>query len=115
VSQQTVNESPAHTDYSHLIVASQYFFVGVRKMAGNPQIGRGKYCYEEDDGCHGQLAIPCCVAQNWEPASPICIIRLEIKSTDLFRQNTTYIAISILVWLHVSAPSYTIVRPTFIC
>jgi len=30
---------------------------------------------------------------------------LKIKSNDLFRQNTTtYTTISILVWLHVSAP-----------
>jgi len=38
------------------------------------------------------------------------------KSTGLFRQNTTaYTTISILLWLHVSVPSWTILRPTFIC
>jgi len=39
----------------------------------------------------------------------------KIQSTDLFGQNTTYTTISIPVWLHVSVPSWTILRPTFIC
>ena len=38
---------------------------------------------------------------------------IKIKSNDLFRQNTTtYTIINILVWLHVSVLSYTILRPT---
>ena len=38
---------------------------------------------------------------------------LKIKSNDFFRQNTTtYTIINILVWLHVSVLSYTILRPT---
>jgi hypothetical protein len=33
------------------------------------------------------------------------IVFLKIKSTDLFRQNTTHTTISILVCLHLSFPS----------
>jgi uncharacterized membrane protein YcfT len=44
------------------------------------------------------------------------IVFLKIKSYYLFRQNTTtYTTISIPLRLHVSLPSYTILRPTFIC
>jgi len=39
----------------------------------------------------------------------------KIKSTVLFRQNTTYTAFIIPVLLHVSAPSQTVLRPTFNC
>jgi hypothetical protein len=39
----------------------------------------------------------------------------KIQSTDLFGQNTTYTTISILVWLHVSVLSWTILRPISIC
>jgi hypothetical protein len=42
------------------------------------------------------------------------LIIFKIKSTDLIRQDTTtYTIICILVWLHVSVPSLTILRQTF--
>jgi hypothetical protein len=41
---------------------------------------------------------------------PLCFIILQINSTDLFRQNTTYTIISTLVWLHVPVPFWTIIE-----